>query len=103
MGVDPAALIPKGRIEEVAALLAAGDASAAREIVRTLAPAALRRISRRLIADPAFRRQAEVFASAFHTALGAALAAGEAETARLLNTQPGRVHLLLDAAQSRPA
>ena len=51
MGIDPAALLPKGRIEEIAAAVQTGDAAGAREVVRTLAPAAIRRIARRLISD----------------------------------------------------
>ena len=51
MGIDPLALLTKGRIEEIAPAVEAGDGPGAREVVRTLAPAAIRRIARRMLLD----------------------------------------------------
>ncbi|HEX3917384.1 MAG TPA: polar localization protein TipN, partial [Caulobacteraceae bacterium] len=65
MGIDPGALLPKGRIDEIAAAIQTGDGIGAREVVRTLAPAAIRRIARRLLADPSFRTRVQVLTSRY--------------------------------------
>ena len=61
MGIDPAALLPKGRVEEIAAAVQTGDALGAREVVRALAPAAIRRLARRLMTDPSFNDKAVAY------------------------------------------
>src|SRR5690606_24888712 len=55
MGIDPSALLPRARVEEAAHALSDGDASRARDIVRRVAPAAVRRISRRVLTDRPLR------------------------------------------------
>ena len=45
MGVEPARLLPKARIDEIAAAVQTGDIDGAREVVKRLAPAATRRIA----------------------------------------------------------
>jgi hypothetical protein len=101
MGVDPVALLPKSRLDEIAA--ASGERGGAREVVRALAPAALRRIARRLLADARFRRHAQAFVGPFGEALAVAAKRDPrgAETTALLATDAGRAYLLLDAAAAQ--
>jgi len=100
MGIDPLALLTKGRIEEIAAAVQTGDAGGAREVVRTLAPAAIRRIARRMLADADFRRRAQALNGRYGelTSEAAQRDPRGFETAALLATNPGRAYLLLDAA-----
>src|SRR3712207_6941968 len=51
LGIDAAALLPRTRLDEIGAVLQAGDAGGAREVVRRLAPAAVRRLSRRVLTE----------------------------------------------------
>ncbi len=57
MGIDPTALLPRSRVHEIAATLQARDVNGAREVVRKLAPAATRRLARRLFADDVLKKQ----------------------------------------------
>lgn len=100
MGVDPAKLLPQARIEEIAAALQTGDLDGAREVVRKLAPAATRRIARRLFTDEEIRRRSEVYVRRFRTLTGDAIErdAGGLALAGLLDAEGGRTFLLLDAA-----
>ncbi len=59
MGIDAAALAPRARIEEIAAAIKTGGPLNGREMMRRLAPAAIRRLSRRMMADRSFHTQAE--------------------------------------------
>jgi len=100
MGVDPAKLLPQGRIEEIAAALQTGDVEGAREVVRKLAPAATRRIARRLFTDEEIKRRTEVYVRRYKTLVDDA-AQRDAEgfvLASLLDADGGRTFLLLDAA-----
>ena len=100
MGIDPAALLPGAKTDDIAASLADQDADAAQEIVRRAAPAAIRRLTRRMLGDDALRDLAMGFLDDYCSALAQALAEQDPEgaAADLLNTQAGRVFLLLDAA-----
>lgn len=100
MGVDPAKLLPKARIDEIAAAVQTGDLDGAREVVRRLAPAATRRISRRLTTDDGIRRQVQVYVRRYQTLVDDA-AVRDPEgflMASLLGDDAGRLYLLLDAA-----
>lgn len=98
MGIDPAALLPRARIEEVAALIRAGETEDARDMVRRLAPAATRRLTRRLFTDRDLQ-QATQRHLAKHQALVSEAASGDgAGLAELLATDAGRAYLLFDAA-----
>jgi len=103
MGIDPGALLPKGRIEEIAAAVQTGDGPGAREVVRTLAPAAIRRIARRLISDGAFRARVQTLTARFGAAIAEAAQRDKQgfQAAALLATNPGRAYLLLDAASGQ--
>jgi hypothetical protein len=100
MGIDPAALLSRARIEEIAAAIQTKDLEGAREVVRTLAPAAIRRLSRRLIGDGAFRSKAQSYVRRYAAVLEEAARRDHAgfQAASLLNSSVGRVYLLLDAA-----
>jgi hypothetical protein len=104
MGIDPNALLPKGRLEEIAAAIQSGDAAGAREVVRTLAPAAIRRIARRSLSDSGFRGRAQGFAARFGEQMGETARTDKQgyEPAALLATKGGRAYLLLDAAAGQP-
>ncbi|MFO1012191.1 MAG: polar localization protein TipN [Caulobacteraceae bacterium] len=100
MGIDPAALLPRARIEEISAVVQTGDGGGAREVVRALAPAAIRRLARKMLADPQFGARISTFTRHYGEIIDEAAdrdPAG-AEVATLLATPTGRVFLLLDAA-----
>lgn len=100
MGIDPSALLPKGRIDEIAAAIQTRDAQGAREVVRRLAPAAIRRLVRRLFSDAAMRGQTDRFIARFGGMLEEAAERdrGGLLVAALLASEGGRAWLLLDAA-----
>ncbi|HLY80965.1 MAG TPA: polar localization protein TipN [Caulobacteraceae bacterium] len=103
MGIDPAALLPKGRIEEIAAAIQTGDAAGGREVVRTLAPAAIRRLARRLISDGPFRTRVQALTQRFGQLIAEAAKSDKQgfQAAALLATNSGRAFLLLDAASGQ--
>jgi hypothetical protein len=100
MGIDAAALLPKGRVDEIAAAVQTGDVEGGREVVRKLAPAATRRIARRLFTDEEIKRRTEVYVRRYRTLIDDAIGRDAAGflLAELLNADPGRAFLLLDAA-----
>jgi hypothetical protein len=100
MGIDPGALLPRGRIDEIAAAIQTRDHDGAREVVRRLAPAAIRRLVRRLFSDAALRGQAERYIRRFTGMLDEAAERdrGGMLVASLLSSDAGRAWLLLDAA-----
>jgi hypothetical protein len=100
MGIDPTALISRRRVEEIAVAIAAGDLDGPREVVRNLAPAAVRRLTRRLMSDAGFKEGAEVFVRGFATLLEEARKRDRqgTEAIGLLASDQGRAFLLLDAA-----
>lgn len=102
MAIDPSALLSRGRIEEIAAAIQTGDAAGAREVVRTLAPAAIRRIARRMLSDSGFRTRVQTLIERYRALVAEAAQRdkGGFETAAMLATKPGRAYLLLDAAAS---
>lgn len=100
MGVDPEKLLPLIRVEEVSAAVQTGDTEGAREVVRKLAPAATRRIARRLFTDDAVKRQTEVYVRRYKTLIDDAIARDPQGLvlANMLAAPAGRTFLLLDAA-----
>ncbi|MBU1383700.1 MAG: tipN, partial [Alphaproteobacteria bacterium] len=99
MGVDPNALLPRSRVEEAAQAVAAGDPDRARQIVRRVAPAAVRSVSRRVLTDTDLRADAEAFVRAYGRELSGLAAAhdGPGVLGRL-TSDGGRAFMLLDAA-----
>jgi hypothetical protein len=100
MGIDPTALLPRARIDEIAATIQTHDEGGAREVVKKLAPAAIRRLVRRLFSDAPLRAEAERFLRRY---AGMMDEASEQDregflVAALLSSDAGRAYLLLDAA-----
>lgn len=99
MGVDPNALLPRPRVEEAAQAFAGHDPARARQIVRRVAPAAVRSVSRRVLSDDALRADAEAYVRAFAHGLKLQAERGDAEDVQMrLATDEGRAFMLLDAA-----
>jgi len=99
MGVDPNALLPRSRVEEAADAFAGRDPDRARQIVRRVAPAAVRSVSRRVMSDPELRSDSERYVRAFAQRLTDLGRGGDASTVMAaLATDAGRAFLLLDAA-----
>jgi len=100
MGVESAKLLPKPRIDEIAAAVQTGDLDGAREVVKRLAPAATRRIARRLVTDNDIKRQVQVYVRRYQTLVDDAVVRDPEGflMASLLGDEPGRLYLLLDAA-----
>ncbi|WP_411288771.1 polar localization protein TipN [Phenylobacterium sp.] len=100
MGVDPAKLLPKARIDEIAAAVQTGDLEGARQVVKRLAPAATRRIARRLFTDEDVKRQTEIYVRRYQTLVEDAVVRDPEGflMANLLASEAGRLYLLLDAA-----
>lgn len=100
MGVDVDRLLPEARIREIAAAIQTDDGEGAREVVRKLAPAAVRRIARRLSTDEVLRRRGEVYLRRYGAFIQDAITR-DAEgfgLADLLSADGGRIYLLVDAA-----
>ena len=95
MGIDAGALLPRVRVEEIAGATHAGEVEAARRGVHRLAPAAIRRLSRRIMADRAFRAQSDHFVRRYR---GLLEGADRAVVSALLGSDQGRAYLLFDAA-----
>lgn len=100
MGIDPVALLPRGRIDEISAAIQVEDVDGAREVVRKLAPAATRRLARRLFTDETLRRQVVTYLNGFQDMLDDAAARDHQgfEVGKLLSSDAGRTYLLFDAA-----
>ena len=98
MGVDPNALLPRSRVEEAASAFAGRDPDRARQIVRRVAPAAVRSVSRRVMSDAELRSDAERYVRAFAGRLNDEARGGAAAVLSALATDAGRAFMLLDAA-----
>lgn len=99
MGVDPNALLPRSRVEEASQAVTAGDPDRARQIVRRVAPAAVRSVSRRVLTDPDLRADAEAYVRSFSQDLSARAEAGDGPgVLGRLTSDGGRAFMLLDAA-----
>lgn len=99
MGIDPAALLPRARVEEAAQAVLDGDHARARDIARRVAPAAVRRISRRVLTDRALRADVDRLVRHYTRSLSETAQSGdEAGVSALLASETGRTFLLLDAA-----
>ena len=99
MGVDPNALLPRSRVEEAARAFSNGNPDAARQIVRRVAPAAVRSVSRRVLSDAELRADAERYVRNFAVMLNASARAGDSAAVQSsLASDSGRAFMLLDAA-----
>jgi len=102
MGVDAAALLSRSRIDEAILAIMSEDNEGARNLVRRVAPAAIRRLSRRLVSDPVLRQQANDFATAYDQQINIALMSKDAARSlqEVLANDRGRAFLLVDAAMA---
>lgn len=100
MGVDPAKLLLKARVDEVAAAVQTGDLDGARKVVRRLAPAATRRIARKFATDEELRSRVATYVRRYQALLDDAVVKDPEGflMAELLSSPAGRIYLLLDAA-----
>jgi hypothetical protein len=100
MGIDAAALLPRPRIDEIAAATQAKDDEGARELVRRLAPAAIRRLVRRMATERRMRAQADRYVRRYEALVAEAIGRGgdRVVISALLGSDQGRAYLLLDAA-----
>ncbi len=102
MGIDPHALLNRARVEDCVELILDGDDDGARATVRRVAPAAIRRLARRMMTDRGLRDQAESFIQSNEQTLEAVLrvdTTGE-RLRQLLVSDAGRIFLLVDTALS---
>lgn len=100
LGIDPQALLPDERVLEIAVVVQAAETEGAREVTRQLAPAAVRRVSRRLSVEPALKLLAARYLQDFGRQLDEAAEqdpTGDA-VGGLLKSDGGRLYLLYDAA-----
>jgi hypothetical protein len=99
MGIDPAALLPRTRIDEIAAAIQTRDLGGSREVVRRLAPAATRRLTRRILGDKSLQRQVAKYLARYGELLDDAVERDPEGfmAATLLSSDAGRTYLLLDA------
>jgi len=100
LGLDAAILLPLARIDEIAAVMQAGDSAGARDVVRNLAPAAVRRLSRRVLTDKVLRAHADRYLQRYQDLLADSARRDRDGfvTATLLGSDPGRAFLLFNAA-----
>ncbi len=100
LGVDPAAFLPPARIEEIAAVQESGDAEGARAIVRRLAPTAVRRLSRRILAEKGLKAHVERFVGDYDVQIRklSGESDGREAVVSLLSTDEGRAFLLFETA-----
>lgn len=99
MGVDPNALLPRARVEEAAAALSAGNVAQVRAIVRRVAPAAVRSVSRRVLGDGDLKAEIDGFVRAAAAEMTELAGRRDHEgLTQRLSSDAGRAWLLLDAA-----
>jgi hypothetical protein len=100
MGVDAASLLSRTRIDEMIGSIMAENNEGARNLVRRIAPAAVRRLNRRLMADPVLRQHASEFVNAYDQQVNIALMSKDASRGlqEVLSNDKGRAYLLIDAA-----
>ncbi len=100
MGVDAAALLSRARVDEVISAIMAEDNEGARDLVRRIAPAAIRRMTRRMASDAGMHQQANDFATFYDQQINIGLMSKDPVRSLhdLLSNDTGRAYLLLDAA-----
>jgi len=98
LGVDAAALLPRDQLEAIATTTISMGPAAARDSVRRLAPAAVRRLSRRVLTNTVLRDQADRYMKRFQAVLTDSIERNPPVVSTLLGSDAGRAYLLLDAA-----
>lgn len=99
LGIDPNALLPRARVDDAAQAILNQEPDVARQIVRRVAPAAVRSVSRRVLTDPELRRDAETWSGHVARDLANLVEARDPHGvhARLLSDS-GRAWMLINAA-----
>lgn len=99
LGIDPNALLPRARVDDAAQAILNEEPDVARQIVRRVAPAAVRSVSRRVLTDADLRRDAETWSGHVARDLAGLVEARDPHGvhARLLS-DAGRTWLLINAA-----
>ena len=102
MGIDAATLITMTRLEESISMLATKGLTGARPVIKRIAPAAVKRLARRLSQDADNLGHAREFSGFYDRQVKIALqATAKAEALlNILNTDAGRAYLLIEAALS---
>jgi predicted translin family RNA/ssDNA-binding protein len=98
LGLDAGALLPRSRLDEISATAVSMGPGAIRDTVRRLAPAAVRRLSRRVLTDKVLKDQADRYLRRYFDLLQGSIEKDPAVVNALLGSDPGRAYLLLDAA-----
>jgi len=98
LGVDAVALLPRNRLDEISAAAVSMGPGAIRDTVRRLAPAAVRRLSRRVLTDKVLKDQADRYLRRYFDLLQGSIEKDPSVVNTLLGCDPGRAYLLLDAA-----
>jgi hypothetical protein len=98
LGVDAGALLPRNRLDEISAAAVTLGPGAIRDTVRRLAPAAVRRLSRRVLTDKVLKDQADRYLRRYFDLLQGSIEKDPSVVNTLLGSDPGRAYLLLDAA-----
>jgi hypothetical protein len=98
LGVDAGALLPRSRLDEISTAAVTLGPSAIRDTVRRLAPAAVRRLSRRVLTDKVLKDQADRYLRRYFDLLQGSIEKDPSVVNTLLGSDPGRAYLLLDAA-----
>jgi hypothetical protein len=100
LGIDPTVLLPVTRVDELSTMITDGQGDLARETVRRLAPAATRKLARRLLEEPRMRRSVMDFLARYQTEIETANRRDRSgrEVGALLSTEAGRLYLLAEAA-----
>jgi hypothetical protein len=100
LGIEPAELLSRDSVDEIAAAIQVGDADGARERVRKLTPAAIRRIVRSLSTDEALTRQVAKNLGLYRALLDDAMERDPEGflVATLLGSDGGSAYLVLEAA-----
>ena len=100
LGLDAPALLPAAAVEEIAGWIQAGDLTSARDAVRAAAPAAVRRLSRRVLTDHVLRGQVDRYVRRYEALLGDSARRDQDGfmTATLLGSDAGRAFLLFKGA-----
>jgi hypothetical protein len=98
LGVDAGALLPRNRLDEISTTAVTQGPTAVRDTVRRLAPAAVRRLSRRVLTDKVLKDQADRYLRRYVDLLQGSIEKDPSVVNALLGSDPGRAYLLLDAA-----
>jgi hypothetical protein len=105
MRIDAQSILPRARIDEIAAAINVGDHDGAMDQVSRLAPSDIHRLARRLNSDRDLMARAERFVD-HQAAMIAEASSRDREgflTPTLLSNEQGRAYLLLTAALSDDA